>query len=183
MPSLPLLALAGLAVVILCVISAGRTPIRSWWVPAMLSAAFFAYSLWPILTLGPLGFWPEHVSDPWSLQIWFDLLCSIGVGWALLAPRARTAGNDAVAVADADRGDGQHRPARDASAGAVSRIHHPRLNWVAARGGCRLSARRDAIAIRQLWRIARSSGLVLAADRRVFAVAAPPPANPFQAVF
>ncbi len=92
MPSLPLLALAGLAVVILCVISAGRTPIRSWWVPAMLSAAFFAYSLWPILTLGPLGFWPEHVSDPWSVQIWFDLLCSIGVGWALLAPRARTAG-------------------------------------------------------------------------------------------
>lgn len=92
MPSLPLLALAGLAVVIICVISAGRTPIRSWWVPAMLSAAFFAYSLWPILTLGPLGFWPEHVSDPWSVQIWFDLLCSIGVGWALLAPRARTAG-------------------------------------------------------------------------------------------
>ncbi len=92
MPSLPLLALAGLAVVILCVISAARTPIRSWWVPAMLSAAFFAYSLWPILTLGPLGFWPEHVSDPWSVQIWFDLLCSIGVGWALLAPRARTAG-------------------------------------------------------------------------------------------
>lgn len=92
MPSLPLLALAGLAVVIICVISAGRTPIRSWWVPAMMSAAFFAYSLWPILTLRPLGFWPEHVSDPWSVQIWFDLLCSIGVGWALLAPRARTAG-------------------------------------------------------------------------------------------
>ena len=58
----------------------------------MLSAAFFAYSLWPIFTLGPWGFWPEHVSDPWSVQIWFDLLCSIGVGWALLAPRARTAG-------------------------------------------------------------------------------------------
>ena len=26
------------------------------------------------------------------MQIWFDLLCSIGVGWALLAPRARAAG-------------------------------------------------------------------------------------------
>ena len=26
------------------------------------------------------------------MQIWFDLLCAIGIGWALLAPRARAAG-------------------------------------------------------------------------------------------
>ena len=92
MPSLPILALAGLAVFMICAFASGRGPIRTWWVPALLSAAFFAYSLWPILTLGPLGFWPEHVSDPWSVQIWFDLLCAIGVGWALLAPRARAIG-------------------------------------------------------------------------------------------
>ena len=92
MPSLQLLALAGLAVVLVCVISSARSPIRRWQIPALICAAFFAYSLWPILTLGPLGFWPEHVSDPWSVQIWFDLLCSIGVGWALLAPRARAVG-------------------------------------------------------------------------------------------
>ncbi len=42
-----------------------------------------------IAALGPLGFWPEHVSDQWSVQIWFDLLCAIGTAWALLAPRAR----------------------------------------------------------------------------------------------
>lgn len=92
MPSFPILALAGLAVFVVCAIGAGRGAIRVWWVPALVCAAFFAYSLWPVLTLGPLGFWPEHVSDPWSVQIWFDLLCAFGVGWALLAPRARAAG-------------------------------------------------------------------------------------------
>ena len=92
MPLLPLLALAGLAVFLACAIPAGRSRITRWQVPAVLAAAFFAYSLWPVLTIGPLGFWPEHVSDPWSVQIWFDLLCAIGVGWALLAPRARAAG-------------------------------------------------------------------------------------------
>ena len=92
MPSLPLLALAGLAVVLACAISAGRTRITLWQVPAVLCAAFFAYSLWPVLTLGPLGFWDEHVRNLWGVQIWFDLLCAIGVGWALLAPRARAIG-------------------------------------------------------------------------------------------
>ena len=92
MPSLPLLALAGLAVVLACAISAGRARITHWQVPAVLCAAFFAYSLWPVLTLGPLGFWNEHVRNLWGVQIWFDLLCAIGVGWALLAPRARAAG-------------------------------------------------------------------------------------------
>ena len=92
MLSLPLLALAGLAVVLACAVSAGRTPISRWQVPALLCAAFFAYSLWPILTMGPLGFWNEHVRNLWGVQIWFDLLCAIGVGWALLAPRAQAAG-------------------------------------------------------------------------------------------
>ena len=92
MPSLPLLALVGLVVFLACAIPAGRSRIARWHVPAAVCAAFFAYSLWPILTMGPLGFLPEHVRNPWSVQIGFDLLCAIGVGWALLAPRARAAG-------------------------------------------------------------------------------------------
>lgn len=92
MSPFPILVLAGLAVFMICAIAAGREPIRAWWVPALVSAAFFAYSLWPVVTLGPLGFWNEHVRNPWGVQIWFDLLCAFGVGWALLAPRARAAG-------------------------------------------------------------------------------------------
>lgn len=92
MPSFPSLALAGLALFLVCAIPAGSGRIVRWQVPALIAAGFFAYSLWPILTMGPLGFWPEHVSDQWSVQIWFDLLCAIGTAWALLAPRARAVG-------------------------------------------------------------------------------------------
>ena len=92
MSPLSVLAVGALAVVLICTFSAGRTPIRSWWVPASLSAGFFVYSLWPMLTMGALGFWAEHVRNLWGVQIWFDLLCAIGVGWALLTPRARAAG-------------------------------------------------------------------------------------------
>ena len=92
MPPLQLLALAGLIVFLACAIPAGHSAIRHWQIPALLAAAFFAYSLWPILTMGPLGFLPEHVRNLWGVQIWFDLLCAIGVGWALVAPRARAAG-------------------------------------------------------------------------------------------
>ena len=92
MPSLAVLALAGLAVFMICALATRRGPIQTWWLPAALSAAFFAYSLWPILTLGLLGFWTEHVRNQWGVQIWFDLLCAIGVGWALLVPRARAVG-------------------------------------------------------------------------------------------
>lgn len=92
MPPLPILALTGLVVFIICAIGAGQGTIRAWWVPALVCAAFFAYSLWPVVSLGPLGFWTEHVRNPWGVQIWFDLLCAFGVGWALLAPRARAVG-------------------------------------------------------------------------------------------
>ena len=99
MASLPLLALAGVAVFLACAIPAGQSAITRWQVPAVLAAAFFAYSLWPVLTIGPLGFWPERVSDPWSVQIWFDLQCAIGVGWALLAMLARVLYRESAAGA------------------------------------------------------------------------------------
>lgn len=41
---------------------------------------------------GPFGFWPEHVRNAWGNQIWFDLLLSVGMAFALLAPRARAQG-------------------------------------------------------------------------------------------
>lgn len=92
MPSFPSLALAGLALCLACALASASGKAVRWQVPALLSAGFLAYTLWPVTTMGPLGFWPRHVSDAWSVQIWFDLLCALGVGFALLAPRARAAG-------------------------------------------------------------------------------------------
>ena len=89
---LPALAIAGLALFLAVAIPAASGQAARWEVPAIVSAGFLAYSLWPVATMGPLGFWTEHVRNAWGVQIWFDLLCAIGVGWVLLAPRARAAG-------------------------------------------------------------------------------------------
>jgi hypothetical protein len=88
---LPIFAAAGFAV------TAGSIAMRPetqrwqniWMFPALLSLAFFAWSLFAVLTEGPMGFWVEHTRNLWGNQIWFDLLLSIGIGWALIAPRAK----------------------------------------------------------------------------------------------
>jgi hypothetical protein len=65
---------------------------RQWWEPALLCAAFLGFSLYVMMTAGPLGFWPEHVSDNWGNQIFIDLLIAASTTFALLVPRARAAG-------------------------------------------------------------------------------------------
>lgn len=92
MPILQLLFLVGLAVFLVLAIAVARGGVARWQVPALLAATFLAYSLWPVVWMGPFGFWTEHVRNPWGVQIWFDLLCAFGVGWTLLVPRARAAG-------------------------------------------------------------------------------------------
>jgi hypothetical protein len=63
-----------------------------WIVPALLSAAFAAFSVLAVLREGPLGFWPEHTRNLWGNQIWFDLLLAVGVALAWLLPKARALG-------------------------------------------------------------------------------------------
>ena len=63
-----------------------------WLVPAGFAALFLGWSLYTVSVAGPLGFWAEHTRNAWGNQIWFDLLLAIGTAWALLLPRARTAG-------------------------------------------------------------------------------------------
>ncbi|GAA4699938.1 hypothetical protein [Nocardioides nanhaiensis] len=63
-----------------------------WWLPAALSAAFAAWSVYAVLDGGPLGFWAEHHGNPWRTHIWMDLLLAVGVAWYLLQPRLRAVG-------------------------------------------------------------------------------------------
>jgi Na+-transporting NADH:ubiquinone oxidoreductase subunit NqrB len=65
---------------------------RQWWEPASLCAAFLGWSLYAMMTEGPLGFWPEHVRNSWGNQIFIDLLIAASTAFALLVPRARAAG-------------------------------------------------------------------------------------------
>ena len=62
-----------------------------WLFPAMLSGLFLAWSLFAIVTDGPLGFWTEHSRNAWGNQIWFDLLLAITAAWTLIVPRAKVA--------------------------------------------------------------------------------------------
>lgn len=69
-----------------------RPPRAAWWLPALLAAIFFGWSLWTIGQQGVAAVWTEHTRNAWGNQIWFDLLMAIGLAVALLAPRARAAG-------------------------------------------------------------------------------------------
>ena len=89
---LPIVAAALWAGVAIGVMSNSATKKSAWLLPAGLCVLFFAWSLVAVIQEGPLGFWPEHTRHLWGNQIWFDLLLSIGVGWALLVPQARTFG-------------------------------------------------------------------------------------------
>ena len=92
--TLPAVALVGfLAAGVIILFRRGETTMRGGWIaPAALALLFLGWSSFTVLREGPLGFWPEHVRDAWGNQIWFDLLLSIGIGFALLVPRARTVG-------------------------------------------------------------------------------------------
>ena len=64
----------------------------SWTIPAWICAAFLAWSLFAVVTEGPLGFWAIHTGSAWANQVWFDLLIGIAVAWTILLPRARRLG-------------------------------------------------------------------------------------------
>ena len=88
------------AIALLLLISAALALLRrqdksrpgGWLVPAGLSALFLGWSLYTVGAEGPLGFWANHTRNAWGNQVWFDLLLAVGVAWALLLPRARSAG-------------------------------------------------------------------------------------------
>lgn len=68
-----------------------RRPV-SWIVPASLSAGFAAWSVFAVVTEGPLGFWTEHVRNAWGNQIWMDLVLAVGMALIWLVPTARAVG-------------------------------------------------------------------------------------------
>ncbi len=64
----------------------------AWIGAAILCAAFSGWSLFAILTGGPLGFWVEHTRNAWGVQIWFDLLLAASCALVVMVPQARGLG-------------------------------------------------------------------------------------------
>lgn len=93
---MPLAAVGGAVMFVLIATAwGGDTLPHGWLLPAGLSAAFFAWSLWAVAKEGPLGFWAVHTTSLWGNQVWFDLLLAVSIGWWLALPRLRAAGMNA----------------------------------------------------------------------------------------
>lgn len=90
---MPLIAVAGAALFLILTTAGGGGAYRhGWLLPAGLSAAFLAWTLWAVAAEGPLGFWPVHTKSLWGNQVCFDLLFAVSIGWWLVLPRIRAAG-------------------------------------------------------------------------------------------
>lgn len=90
---MPFAAVAGAALfLLLATADSGGARRHGWLLPAGLSAAFLAWTLWAVAKEGPLGFWPVHTKSLWGNQVWFDLLLAVSIGWCLVLPRIRAAG-------------------------------------------------------------------------------------------
>ena len=64
----------------------------AWIVPAILSAAFFAFTLSVVVNEGLFGFLTEHTRSGWGLQIGLDLLLCGGVALSFGTHLARRHG-------------------------------------------------------------------------------------------
>lgn len=65
-----------------------REPLRhAYLLPAVLAAAFLAWSGYAVITAGPIGFLHEHIRNVWSNQIWFDILMAFAMAWLLVLKR------------------------------------------------------------------------------------------------
>lgn len=56
---------------------------------ATLCGAFLGFSLVTIWREGLLPVWTNHTANLWGIQVWWDLLLSVGLAFFLLTARAR----------------------------------------------------------------------------------------------
>lgn len=90
---LPLVGYLAAAVAILGVaLGARASRAVGWRVPAVLAAAFWAFSVATISCEGLLAFWTNHTTNLAGNQVWFDLLIAVAIAFWLMAPRARAVG-------------------------------------------------------------------------------------------
>ena len=63
-----------------------------WWLAALLALGFIAFSAFPIVHEGYLGFIPNHTQNLWGTQVWYDLVCAVIVALVFVVPRAKAVG-------------------------------------------------------------------------------------------
>ncbi|WP_114520304.1 hypothetical protein [Altererythrobacter sp. ZODW24] len=81
---------AGLLVMIYLAVSKGER--GSPLVAAMLFGGFTAFTAVAIWLEGPMGFIPNHTSNLLGVQVWYDLVMSVGIALFFILPRSRAVG-------------------------------------------------------------------------------------------
>ena len=94
MTSYAILFCAGLvgAIVAFGHILTTREKIGNTTIAAMLSGGFAAFTAVTIFKEGVMPVWLNHTSNLWGVQVWWDLLFSLGVASFFIVPRARAQG-------------------------------------------------------------------------------------------
>ena len=93
------LALGGLvfAVAAIVMIAARPASAGSAVLAGALSAGFAAFTAVTIATEGVLPVVLNHTTNLWGVQVWYDLLFSLGIATFLILPRARAQGMNVMA--------------------------------------------------------------------------------------
>ncbi len=90
---IPVIAYLVIIGVILMIATQGRLPGRLVWTALIaLSLAFAAYSTVTVWQEGVIQFWTNHTTNLAGNQVWLDLLIAVGIGFYLIAPRAKAVG-------------------------------------------------------------------------------------------
>nr|WP_137678002.1 hypothetical protein [Parerythrobacter lutipelagi] len=89
-----ILFLAGAAVVgpVVLYLAFAKNPKGSAAFAAALSGAFAAFTAVTIATEGVMPVIDNHSTNLWGVQVWYDLLISVGIALLFVVPRARKAG-------------------------------------------------------------------------------------------
>ena len=83
---------AGIAIVPLAIIAAQKSPRGNAVVAALLGSGFAAFTAFTIASEGVLTVFTNHSVNFWGIQVWYDLILSLGIALFFIAPRARAAG-------------------------------------------------------------------------------------------
>ena len=88
------LALGGLVIAATAIVIAATRPAApgNALLAGALAAGFAAFTAVTIATEGVFPVILNHTANLWGVQVWWDLLFSLGVAFVLILPRARAAG-------------------------------------------------------------------------------------------
>ncbi|WP_324826998.1 hypothetical protein [Qipengyuania zhejiangensis] len=63
---------------------------------AMLAGGFGGFTAITVFREGVMPVWLNHTQNLWGVQVWWDLLISVGIALFFVVPRARSAGMNVI---------------------------------------------------------------------------------------